>query len=65
MNICCCSLAGTKACQYCSNNGFKDNFNYQQVNNYTATDIKITKNTSEKFNELINMLKIDYRWLDV
>jgi hypothetical protein len=58
MNICCCSLAGTKACQHCSNNGFEENFNYQPVKNYTATDIKIIEN------ELISMLKIDYRWLD-
>lgn len=50
MNFCHCTLAGTKACKYCSSNKDYDNdhYNYQWVTKESKK--KITKEYDEKGN---------------
>lgn len=50
MNICCCTLAGTKACLTCPNNNFM-----QDYNNPIQTSIPTT--IIEKFDEKGNLIE--------
>lgn len=53
MPICCCSLAGTKACMHCSANGFAE-----QVSIWTNN----SKKDSVDYEDVINHINITDTW---
>lgn len=63
MSVCCCSLAGTKACKTCRNNNDYGNFDKESIPNplrviEKETTFKINKTTLEKLEDFFQEIQM-------